>query len=427
MKKPSRRQVIWGLVLLVVVALVVLALRPKPVEVDVATVGRGPLAVTVDEEGETRVHRRFMVSTPLAGRVQRIDLEPGDPVAAGATVAVIEPAAPALLDARSRAEAEAQAKAARASLVRAQAQLQQAEAQRDFAEADAARMRRLRESRVVSREQLESAETEARSLGEAAKAARAAVAAARQDLAAAEARLMHGSPGGAAAEPVEVTAPIDGVVLRRLHESESVVPAGEPLLEMADPAQLEIVSDLLSSDAVRVDPGDPVRIEQWGGDAVLDGRVRRVEPYGFTKISALGVEEQRVNVIVDFADPRAAWDQLGDGYRVELAIIIWQQDDVVQVPTSALFRRPEKAAAMDSGADGMADEGSGGDSAGSDPAGEPWAVYLVSDGRATRRDVTIGRKTGLHAQVLAGLEPGDEVIVHPSDAVSEGTEVAERE
>ena len=251
------------------------------------------------------------------------------------------------------------------------------------------------------------------------------MAAARQDLAAAEARLMHGSPGGAG-RPVEVTAPIDGVVLRRLRESESVVPAGEPLLEMADPAQLEIVSDLLSSDAVRVDPGDPVRIEQWGGDAVLDGRVRRVEPYGFTKISALGVEEQRVNVIVDFADPRAAWDQLGDGYRVELAIIIWQQDDVVQVPTSALFRRPEREAAIDSGVSPM--DGGGTSSARSaDPAGEPWAVYLVTDGQATRRDVTIGRKTGLHAQVLAGLEPGDEVIVHPSDAVSEGAKVAERE
>ena len=233
--------------------------------------------------------------------------------------------------------------------------------------------------------------------------------------------------------PVAVKSPADGVVLRRLRESESVVPAGEPLLEVADPAELEIVSDLLSSDAVKVSAGDPVRIEQWGGDAVLDGRVRRVEPSGFTKISALGVEEQRVNVIVDFTDPRAAWDQLGDGYRVELAIVVWQDDDVLQVPTSALFRRPERMGAA-------AEEGSrrwrrrgrgeldGGVGAGGtrEPTGEPWAVYVVDDGTARRRDITVGRKTGLSAQVLDGLSAGNNVIVHPSDAVEEGADVTPR-
>jgi HlyD family secretion protein len=161
---------------------------------------------------------------------------------------------------------------------------------------------------------------------------------------------------------------------------------------------------------VRVDAGDPVRIEQWGGDAVLAGAVRRVEPSGFTKVSALGVEEQRVDVVVDFADPRAAWRQLGDGYRVELAIVVWQDEDVVQVPTSALFRRPDGGEDLDAAGDG-----------------EPWAVFVVEDGTAHRRDVTIGRKTGLRAQVLSGLEPGETVVVHPSDAVEEGTKVAERE
>ncbi len=409
MKKPSRRQVIWGGVLLAVLVLVVLALRPQPVEVDVAPVERGPLAVTVDEEGETRVRDRFVVSAPLAGRVLRIDLEPGDAVAAGRTVALIEPAAPALLDVRSRGEAEAAARAVRAAVAGAQARLQQAEAERDQAAADLRRIERLAAEEIVSQERLEQARTAARTAGEAVSAGRAGVATARGELAAAEARLLEGGArdGG---EPVEVTSPADGVVLRRLRESESVVPAGEPLLEVADPDDLEIVSDLLSSDAVRVEAGDPVRIEQWGGDAVLEGTVRRVEPAGFTKISALGVEEQRVNVIVDFADPRAAWRQLGDGYRVELGIVVWQEEDVVQVPTSALFRRPGGGEDLDAAGDG-----------------EPWAVFVVEDGTARRRDVTIGRKTGLRAQVLSGLEPGETVIVHPSDAVEEGTKVAERE
>jgi HlyD family secretion protein len=406
MKKPSRRQVVWGVVGVVVVVLVVLALRPKPVEVDVAEVGRGALAVTVDEEGETRVRDRFVVSAPLAGRVLRIDLDPGDPVEAGRTVALIEPAAPALLDVRSRGEAEAAARAARAAVAGAQARLEQAQAERDQAAADLRRIERLAADGIVSEERLDQARTAARTSEEAVAAARAAVASARGELAAAEARLVQGG-AGAGGEPVEVTAPVAGVILRRLRESESVVPAGEPLLEIADPDDLEIVSDLLSSDAVRVDAGDPVRIEQWGGDAVLEGTVRRVEPAGFTKVSALGVEEQRVNVVVDFADPRAAWRQLGDGYRVELAIVVWRQEDVVQVPTSALFRRPDG---------GEAAEG-----------GEPWAVFVVADGTARRRDVVIGRKTGLHAQVLAGLEPGETVVVHPSDAVEEGTRVAARE
>jgi HlyD family secretion protein len=335
-------------------------------------------------------------------------------VEAGRTVALIEPAAPALLDVRSRGEAEAAARAARAAVAGAQARLQQAEAERDQAAADLRRIERLAAEEIVSQERLEQSRTAARSAGEAVAAGRAGVATARGELAAAEARLFEGGArdGG---EPVVVTSPADGVVLRRLRESESVVPAGEPLLEVADPDDLEIVSDLLSSDAVRVDAGDPVRIEQWGGDAVLEGTVRRVEPAGFTKISALGVEEQRVNVIVDFADPRAAWRQLGDGYRVELGIVVWQEDDVVQVPTSALFRRPGGG------------EGAEASAAGDRVAGEPWAVFVVEDGTARLREVTIGRKTGLRAQVLAGLEPGETVVVHPSDAVEEGTEVAARE
>lgn len=415
LKMPSRRQWIWGAVALLVLALVAWALMPRPQEADFATVERGALEVTVDEEGETRVRDRFVVSSPLAGRVLRIELEPGDAVEAGDVVATLEPTAPALLDARARSELEALVGAARASLARAEAELTAAEAERDFAATELERMGRLAEAEVVSQERLDAARTEARAREEGVRAARAAVAAARQDLAAARARLVQATEarGGGEPEvgaPVVVRAPLDGVVLRRLRESESVVPAGEPLLELADPAALEIVSDLLSTDAVRVDPGDPVRLEQWGGAEPINARVRRVEPFGFTKISALGVEEQRVNVVMDFVDPRTGWQKLGDGYRVEVRIVVWQADDVLKVPTSALFRRSS----------GLEVDGEGAE-------GEPWAVFVVADGKAKLRPVRIGRKNGLEAQVLSGLEEGETVIVHPADDVADGVEVVERQ
>lgn len=440
MKKPSRRQVLWGVVALVVVVLLAWALRPRPAEADFATVGRGALEVTVDEEGETRVRERFVVSAPLAGKVLRIELEPGDAVAAGDAVATLAPAAPALQDARTRRELEALVDAARASLQRAEAELSGAEAERDFAAMELERTRRLADAEVVSQERLDAASTDARAAEEAVRAARAAVAAERQSLAAARARLVQASsarlgddgeaePEGG--EPVVVRAPVDGVVLQRLRESETVVPAGDPLLELADPADLEIVSDLLSTDAVRVDPGDPVHIERWGGDVPLRGRVRRVEPYGFTKISALGVEEQRVNVVIDFVDPRAAWEELGDGYRVEIRVVVWSEEGVVKVPTSALFRRPsgmQGGDGADAGGTGggrdVASDGSGGERSG--PRGEPWAVFRVRDGVAELAPVVVGRKNGLEAQVLSGLEPGDTVIAHPSDSIEDGIEVKPR-
>lgn len=453
MKKPGRRQVTWTLVLLGLVALVVWALMPKPVEVDLATVDRGPLAVTVEEEGETRVRDRFVVSSPVAGRVLRIDLEPGDRVEAGQTVAVMEPAGPALLDVRSRAEAQAGAEAARAAQEGAEAELEQAEAARDLALSELRRTRRLAEEDIVSQERLEQAETEARQAGDAVRAARAAVATARQELAAARARLAPAGGGAAGDEPVTVESPVAGLVLRRLRESEAVVPAGEALLEVADPGDLEIVTDLLSRDAVRVDVGDPVRIEQWGGEEVLHGVVSRVEPAGFTKISALGVEEQRVNVVIDFADPQTAFAELGDAYRVELGIVVWQADDVLRVPTSALFRRPpgmeEEAAVVEGGETASGDAGAGptgaeaAEAEGDDaeevfraaPAedapgprsGEPRAVFVLENGRAVLRPVTVGRRTALQAQVLAGLQPGDQVVVYPSDILTDGTQVVRRE
>jgi len=399
-KKNRRKRIVAWVVGLAVVGLIAWALRPRPVAADFAAVERGPLRVTVDEEGETRVRHRYMVSAPVAGRVLRIELEPGDDVRANDTVvAILEPAPPTPLDARSRAEAEARVLAAEAAVQRSRAERDQAAAELRFARTDLERYRKLADDEVVSRERLDVARLDVERREEALKAADSSIAGAEQDLAAARARLLEidapASSDGAA--PRAVLSPVDGVVLRRLRESEAVVPVGEPLVEIGNPDQLEIVSDLLSTDAVKARAGNPVVIEQWGGGEPLNGTVRRVEPYGFTKFSALGVEEQRVNVIVDFDDPREAWRALGDGYRVEVRIVVWEDDDVLKVPTSSLFRH-----------------------------GEDWAAYAVEGGRAVLRVVRIGRRDGLAAQVLDGLAAGESVIVHPSDAIEDGVAVVER-
>ena len=295
----ATRFIVWGIGAIALVA-VVLALRPKPIQADFAVVERGQLRVTIDEEGETRVRDRFVVSAPLAGRVLRIELEPGDPVVADETVlATFQPGDPTLLDARTRAEAEARVRAAEAGLGRAHVDRERAAAESAFARAEFDRHRELAEQELVSREQLESVELRARTRGEALRSAEFAVRSAEYELEIAQASLLQvrgNRLNGASAGPeaIVLRSPIDGIVLRRLRESEAIVPAGEPLLEVADPAELEIVSDLLSTDAVKIHPGQNVLIEQWGEARALRGRVRRVEPSGFTKISALGVEEQRV-------------------------------------------------------------------------------------------------------------------------------------
>jgi len=376
-----------------VLLLVVLALWPRAVEVDVAPVARGALTETLDEEGRTRVRRRFVVSAPVSGRVPHIDLQPGDRVAAGQAVATILPAAPAPLDARSRAEAAAAVAAARSALERARAEEQRAGAAAELARAQLARYRALAAAGVASRETLEARESEARSGDEALRAASFAAATSAHQLDAARARL--GPPAGAADGPLAIHAPAAGVVFRRFHESEALVPAGDPLLELGDPTDLEIVADYLSTDAVRIRAGAAVRVEHWGGAAPLAGRVRRVEPSGFTKLSALGVEEQRVNVVIDLVDP--AVPALGDGYRVEVRVVIAERTDALKVPVAALFRQ-----------DGA------------------WSVFAVDKRRARLRRVEPGLRNGLEAEVLAGLAEGDEVVVHPGDALSDGARLRPR-
>ncbi len=401
MKTAGRRRLMfWGAIGLLAVAAVVVALMPRAIAVDVATVTQGRMAVTLDHEGQTRVRERFAVSAPLAGRVLRVELEPGDRVARGETVlATLLPAAPALLDARARAEANSRVQAAEASLQQATAERERARAVSDFAASEARRNRSMLADGIVTREAAESADSSALVAARALQAAVAAERAAARDLDVAKAALTGSTsrPAAGAAAAIRVRSPIDGVVLRRLHESEAVVPQGEPLVEVADPAALEVIADFLSTDAVRIRPGMSVLIDRWGGSAPLNGRVRRVEPSAFLKVSALGVEEQRVWVVIEFADPRGAWDALGDGYRVEARVVTWQRDGVVQVPTGALFRH-----------------------------GEQWAVFRVEAGRARLREVAIGERNGLSAEVTGGLQAGDRVVVHPSDQVEDGARVAER-
>jgi HlyD family secretion protein len=372
------------------------ALWPRAVVVDLAAVSRGPLVVTIDEERRTRVRDRFVVTAPVTGRILRIELEPGDRVTRGEVIARIQPESPPLLDARTRAEAQAALESADASLGHARAEEQRVRATHDQAQRELARTRRLTAAGVTTTQDLDTREAEVVVTKEAVNAAAFAVRAASADVERARARLANSAPASVRTA-VAVRAPVDGVVLQRLRESESVVPAGEPLVEIGDPRQMEIVTDLLSTDAVRVRPGARATIEQWGGDTPLDAVVRRIEPAGFTKVSALGVEEQRVNVVLNFVDSGEESASLGDGYRVETAIVLWEAPNVLKVPTNALFRE-----------------------------GTRWAVYVVSGGRARRTFVEIGHQTGQEAEVLEGLSERMTVIVHPGDLVRDGGRITTR-
>lgn len=375
-----------------------LLVRPAAVPVETAEVSRGPLQVTVDEEGETRVRQRFVVAAPTAGRLLRITLDEGDRIAAGDVLARIVPAP---LDPRDEAAAQARLEAAEDARRGADAGAALAEAALAQAERDLARAERLRAAGARSDEELERARlerTRARRQLESARFARDAALhaaeAARAVLMAARTPRTSSADDGACAGPdacVDVHSPVAADVLRVHEESERIVAAGAPLLELGDPGSIEIVVDVLSADAVRVRPGADVWIEDWGGEQPLRAKVRLVEPSGFTKVSALGVEEQRVNVIADFVDPPAG---LGDGFRVEARIVVWEAADVLRVPASALFRH-----------------------------GDGWAVFVVDGSTARRRPVEIGQRGSFEAEVRAGLEAGERVVLHPSDRLADGVRV----
>jgi HlyD family secretion protein len=375
--------------------------RPQPVSVDLAQVVRGPLQVSVSDDGETRVRDMFVVSAPLAGHMRRIELEAGDRVAAGETiVARIEPSDPSFLDRRSEAEVRAGIRASEAARVHAAAELRRAQAERDFAVTELKRYEGLAASRTISQNDLESARRRARTAEAAVDESVASLRVSESELDQAKARLL--APGRASdphadCDCVIVKSPVSGNVLQVLAESEGIVASGTPLVEIGDPGKLEVVTDLLSTEAVKVRTGQRALIEGWGGDHALEGVVRRVEPYGFTKVSALGVEEQRVRVIIDITEPAERWRHLGHGYRVEPRIVLWESNDVLKVPLSSLFRQ-----------------------------GGEWAVFVSRDGRARLQALAIGKMNGIDAEVLEGIAAGDAVVVHPSDRVSDGARIEPR-
>jgi len=401
--KLSRRTWTIGGITTVVVLLILLSLQPQPVGVDIAPVTRGDLLVTIDDEGQTRLKDVYVVSAPVAGRVRRIDIEAGDAVSAGDTVlALFEPSDPAMLDVRSRTEAEAAVKAAEAAIGLAEAEQSRARAQLDFADAELRRAEPLAERGTISQATLDQRQLSVRTAQAQLAQATANLRKIRADLETARATLITAQEvedglGRSDDVLIPVRAPISGRVLRVLQESEGVLAAGTPLMELGDPAELEIVVDLLSTDAVKIATGDRVIVDDWGGEQPLDGQVRLVEPFGFTKISALGIEEQRVNVVIDFVSPQADWQSLGHGYRVETQVVIQDRKDVLKVPVSALFR-----------------------------SGESWAVFVDDGGTAALREITLGRRNTLEAEVTDGLEADDTVILHPSDAVQDGVDIERR-
>jgi HlyD family secretion protein len=399
MKRLSLRKVfLYGLGLLGLAGLVY-AFMPEPAAVDLAVVSRGRLRVTVDQDGRTRIKDRYVVSAPLLGQLSRVELKPGAAVEGGKTVlALIEPCDPALLDTRARAEAEARVRVARSNREQAEARLEHARVAQGLARSDLERARRL--SRTASREELDNAEHKERMAGEEYRGAQFALRVSDYEIELAEAAFLRTkprSPGEPTPDRLALRAPVSGRVLRVHQESAATVPAGTKLLEIGDPGELEVEIDVLSQNAVKVRPGAKVFLEHWGGEEPLEARVRLIEPSAFLKVSALGVEEQRVWVIADLTSTPEKQRVLGDGYRVEARIVVWEKDDVLKVSAGALFRQ-----------------------------GDSWGVYVIEQGRAVLHTVQVGQGNGLEVEVLDGLSEGEQVIIHPSDRIKPGAKAKPR-
>ncbi|MCZ4271210.1 efflux RND transporter periplasmic adaptor subunit [Maritalea porphyrae] len=402
-KRTSRNWIILVVIIGVVGALTY-AFWPKPISVDLGVVERAPMVVTIDEDAKTRVQDVYTVSTPVAGRLQRVEVEPGDMVIGGTSiVASMLPTNPAALDVRSREQALATTKAAEAALQLARAEHERAVADKELSEIDLQRTTQLFEKEVVSRATLDRAQSVARSAAAVLDTTAAAISMRGADLEIARAQLIsfddQGNPSvsrGAASIPLR--APVSGRVLQVKQVSETTLPAGTPILEIGDISNgMEIIVELLSSDAVKVGVGDRVIVDNWGGPKQLGGTVTRVDPWGYTKYSALGVEEQRVGAIIEFTDPWEQRQSLGHGFRVEVKIVVWEDQNALVVPSSALFREAND-----------------------------WAVFTVEDGKASKRNVKIGQNNGLQAQVLEGLAEQEVIVLYPGANLVEGAAVEQR-
>jgi HlyD family secretion protein len=401
MRAPLRRTLFIIVVAVLVAGGLAYGFWPQPLAVDLATIERGPIQVTVDGEGQARVRNVYVVSAPLAGRITRVSLKPGDEVEANHTlITSLEETDPAFLDARTRASLEAKQRAAEAAFNLAKAELEQAEAALEFSRNELQRSETLFERGTVTARNLELARLDVQTHETRVATAKATQRMRYFELEMARAALIEPGEGEFSASArccIPVRSPVDGRVLRVMHESETVVQAGEPLIEIGDPTDLEVVVDLPSSEAVRIPSAAAVIIEAWGGDQPLSGRVRQIEPSAFTKVSALGIEEQRVNVLIDLNDPPAARRALGHGFRVLARVVVYAAENAMLVPAGALFRE-----------------------------GRDWAVFVADDGQARLRQVEIGANDGRLAEVRSGLSEGEQVIVYPNDRIDEGVRIAPR-
>lgn len=392
----ARRWIVIAGVLAAVALAVAYGFFPRAVLVDTGAARTAAFRVVVAEEARTRVVDRFVISAPVAGYLRRIVLDPGDDAAKGQRVATLEPLRAEVLDPRRLAEARARVRSAEDALQSAREKARAARAADEYADTRLSRTRRLHESGVATREALDQAETEALRASAERRSADFSVEVASHELEAARTTLRYAAAGEEGrGRQVVLVSPVSGSVLAVRRKDEGVVGAGEPLLEIGDPNRLEVVSEVLSEEAVRIRPGMRVLFERWGGKAPLEGKVRIVEPSGYTKVSALGVEEQRVNVISDILSREE--DRLGDGYRLDARFVLWEGDRVLQVPSSALFRH-----------------------------GEGWAVFRVEAGKASVRPVEAGRRGGMDTEILSGLSEGDRVVLYPDDRIGEGVRVRVR-
>jgi len=404
-KKRSRTLVTLGAAALVTGALAY-AFWPRPMLVDMGVASQGPMQVTINEEGRTTVHEPYVVSTPIQGRLMRQTLEPGDQVEQGSTVARMLPISPSALDARTREQARGNVTAAEAALRVAEANLNKARADRDLADANLERTKRLFASGIVSQAALDADERAARAALAALDTTRAAISMRVAELNNARAALVSFDDQGLAevidAEQENILplkAPVPGTILRVMQQSEITVPSGTPILEIGNiKTDLEVLTELLSTDAVKIQAGDSVIIDNWGGTAPLMGVVARIEPWGFTKVSALGVEEQRVKATIRFSSPYEERTALGHGFRVETQIIIWSADEATTVPAGALFRSSQ----------------------------DTWAVFVVQDDVARQRAVTVAANNGLTAAISDGISPGEQIVLYPPAGLTDGQRVAQR-
>lgn len=403
--KKRSRQILTTIAVLLVAGALTAAFWPQPTLVDIGSVTRGTMQLTIDEEGRTRVRDAYVVSTPVAGQLERVSVQPGDPVVRGETiVAHMRPTNPAALDVRTREQAQAAVTAAQAALRVARADLNAALANRDLSQTELSRTEQLVERGISSAAALDNARQSARVAQANVDTAEAAISMREAEITNVQAQLIGFDDRGLAAamgngsDDIPIRAPAEGRILRVIQQSETTLPAGAPIMEIGNiENDLEVVVELLSTDAVQVAVGDPVVIADWGGPTELSGEVIRVDPFGITQFSALGVEEQRVNAVIAFASPSSEYTGLGHGFRVETQIVVWQAEDTLIVPASALFRNQGN-----------------------------WAVFIVEDGSAELRSVEIGPNNGIEAQVTSGLSEGDSVILYPSSGLSTGMDVAER-